>query len=87
MNESIYYIVDDIHNAISHNRRIRFEYLQWNLQKEMEKRKDVRYEVNPWALTWDNENYYLIAYVAAEDMIKHYRVDKMRNIELLDAKR
>ena len=53
----------------------------------MEKRKDVRYEVNPWALTWDNENYYLIAYVAAEDMIKHYRVDKMRNIELLDAKR
>ena len=87
MNESIYYIVDDIHNAISHNRRIRFEYLQWNLQKEMEKRKDALYEVSPWALTWDNENYYLIAYVAAEDMIKHYRVDKMRNIELLDAKR
>ncbi len=45
MNESIYYIVDDIHNAITNNKRIRFEYLQWNLQKKMERKKDKIYEV------------------------------------------
>ena len=36
---------------------------------------------------WDDENYYLIAYDAVDDKIKHYRVDKMRNIELTEAKR
>ena len=84
MNESIYYIVDDIHNAIKDNRRIKFEYLRWNLNKEMEPRKDEAYEVSPWALTWDDENYYMIAYDAASDMIKHYRVDKMSSIEITE---
>ena len=87
MNESIYYIVDDIHNAITNNRQIRFEYLRWNLRKEMEPRRDRPYEVSPWALMWDDENYYLIAYDAADDKIKHYRVDKMRNIELSEERR
>lgn len=87
MNESIYYIVDELHNAISNNKRIRFDYLRWNLQKKMERRKDALYEVSPWALMWDDENYYLIAYDAEEDKIKHYRVDKMRNIELMNEKR
>ncbi len=82
MNESIYYIVDDIHSAISKNCRIRFEYYKWNIRKEMEKRKDKVYEVSPWALMWDDENYYLVAYDPEEDKIKHYRVDKMRNIEV-----
>ncbi|MCR4907744.1 MAG: WYL domain-containing protein [Lachnospiraceae bacterium] len=87
MNESIFYSVDAIHNAITHNKRIRFEYLKWNLQKKMERRKDKIYEVSPWALTWDDENYYLIAFDAEDDKIKHYRVDKMCSIELTDTKR
>ena len=87
MNESIYYIVDDIHNAITNNKKIRFEYLRWNLDKKMERRKDKLYEVSPWALTWDDENYYLIGFDAEEDKIKHYRVDKMRDIEITDDKR
>lgn len=87
MNESIYYIVDDIHNAITNNRKIFFEYMQWNLQKKMERKRDKLYEVSPWALTWDDENYYLIAYDAEDDKIKHYRVDKIRNIELTDERR
>ena len=84
MNESIYYIVDDIHNAITNNRKIRFEYLKWNLEKKMERRKDKMYEISPWALTWDDENYYMIGFDAKAGKIKHYRVDKMRDIELTD---
>ena len=87
MNESIYYIVDDIYNAIRKNKKIRFEYLRWNINKEMERRRDKVYEASPWALTWDDENYYLIAFDAEDDKIKHYRVDKMRNIELSDENR
>ncbi|MCR4762890.1 MAG: WYL domain-containing protein [Lachnospiraceae bacterium] len=80
MNESIYYIVDDIHRAIAENKQIRFEYMQWNTQKKLEPRKDTLYQVSPWALTWDDENYYLIAFDAEAGKIKHYRVDKMQHI-------
>jgi len=82
MNESIYYSVDAIHNAINENVQISFLYFQWNVKKEMElKRNGNRYLVSPWALTWTEENYYLIAYDAKEQMIKHFRVDKMLSIE------
>ncbi len=87
MNESIYYIVDEIHSAISNNTKIRFDYFKWNLDKEMVPRKEGKYEVSPWALTWDDENYYLIAYDSEALKIKHYRVDKMRNIETTSEKR
>ena len=87
MNESIYYVVDDIHRAISRNSKISFEYLQWNVKKEMVPRKEGRYEVSPWALTFDDENYYLIAFDSVDNKIKHYRVDKMKSIKLLDIKR
>ncbi len=87
MNESIYYIVDEIHKAIANNKKITFEYYQWNTDKQLEKKREELYEVSPWALMWDNENYYLVAYIEDEHMIKHYRVDKMRNIEVLRDKR
>lgn len=82
MNESIYYNVDRIHTAIAENSRIRFQYFQWNVDKEMELRHNgAVYEVSPWALSWDDENYYLIAYDGIRGIIKHFRVDKMLNIE------
>ena len=88
MNESIYYNVDKIHEAIGANRQIRFKYFQWNLKKEMELRYDGRwYTLSPWALMWDDEKYYLVAYDAKYDIMIHYRVDKMLNIEILDEKR
>ena len=83
----VFTLQDNSHNAITNNKKIRFEYLKWNLDKKMVPRKDKIYEVSPWALTWDDENYYLIGFDAEEDKIKHYRVDKMRSIELTDDKR
>ena len=81
MNESIYYNVDEIHNGISNNRKIRFKYFDLTVKKERQYRKDgAWYEVSPFALTWDDENYYLVAYDSGAGIIKHYRVDKMTNI-------
>ncbi len=88
MNESIYYIVDDLHRAMNENVQITFQYFNWNEQKERILRHDgARYQVSPWALTWDDENYYLIGYDAAEEKVKHYRVDKMLKIQLTQEKR
>ena len=52
MNESIYYVVDDIHHAISSNSQIMFDYMQWNLKKQLEPKKREPYRVSPWALIW-----------------------------------
>ena len=83
MNESIYYTVDAIHNAISENKKIKFQYFQWNVKKEMELRHGgAWYHISPWGLSWDDENYYMIGYDAEAQMIKHYRVDKMLHIRM-----
>lgn len=88
MNESIYYTVDAIHNAISENRKIRFQYYQWNVKKEMELRHNGEYyHISPWGLSWDDENYYLVGFDSAANQIKHYRVDKMLHIQMSQEKR
>ena len=88
MNESIYYSVDAIHHAISENRKIRFQYYQWNVKKEMELRHGgAYYHISPWGLSWDDENYYLVGYDSDAGQIKHYRVDKMLHIQMSDEKR
>lgn len=87
MNESIYYFVDDVHRAIAENKQIRFEYMKWNAEKKLERRREKPYVVSPWALTWDDENYYLIAFDEEADRIKHFRVDKLKSIQILEEKR
>ena len=83
LNENIYYSVDVIYSAIANNRQIHFQYFDWDVHKQMIPRKDgAIYEVSPWLLTWDDENYYLVAYDSAAACMKHYRVDKMLHIEL-----
>lgn len=88
LNESIYYNVDLLHDAINENSQIKFHYFQWNADKKMELRKDgAYYVVSPWGLSWDDENYYMVAFDAAANKIKHYRVDKMLHIELIGEER
>ena len=88
MNESIYYNVDEIHNGISNNRKIRFLYFEYNVAKERQYRHGgAYYVVSPFAMTWDDENYYLVAYDSEAGIIKHYRVDKMEKISTLDEER
>ena len=81
VNENIYYNVDQIYSAIAENVKIQFLYFDWNVKKEMIPRHGGKYyTVSPWLLTWDDDNYYLIAYDDESNMIKHYRVDKMLKI-------
>ena len=82
MNESIFYTVDAIQYAIANNHRIKFRYYSWNMKGEMEFHHEGEfYDVSPWALCWDSENYYMVGYDTNIDEIRHYRVDKMMNTE------
>lgn len=87
-NEGIYYNVDQIHLAIASNVQITFQYFNWDVNKKQVLRKDgALYKVSPWALSWDDENYYMVAYDSEEGKIKHFRVDKMLHINLAEEKR
>jgi len=88
MNESIYYNVDEIHNGIVSDCKICFKYFEYSISKERVcKHGGKKYCVSPFALTWDDENYYMIGFDSAAGIIKHFRVDKMMEIASLGEKR
>ncbi|MBE6969409.1 MAG: WYL domain-containing protein [Ruminococcaceae bacterium] len=81
MNESVYYNVDSISAAIGNNKRIHFRYYEYTIEKERKFRHDgAVYEISPFALIWDDENYYMLGWDAAAARMKHFRVDKMEGI-------
>ena len=87
-NERVYTNVDVIHSSIAENKKICFQYCAWDVQKQLVPKKNGDlYEVSPWCLTWDDENYYLVAYEDATESIKHYRVDKMQDMHQVDMPR
>ncbi len=87
-NERIYYSVDYIHEAINTNKKISFLYFEWNEKKEKVLRHGgKRYVISPHALTWDDENYYMIGYDGEAGLIKHFRVDKMQSLSFVDEAR
>ena len=88
LNERIYYNVDKIHDAIAANKQITFKYFDMNVEKKKVYRKEGNnYQETPIALTWDDENYYLITYKAKYDNFAHYRVDKMESINITEEAR
>lgn len=83
VNEGIYYNIDKIYEALSENRQISFQYYEWTVSKEMRLRKNGdRYLVSPWEMLWKDENYYLVGLDEKSKIVKHYRVDKMLQIQV-----
>ncbi|MCR5502868.1 MAG: WYL domain-containing protein, partial [Lachnospiraceae bacterium] len=81
-NESIHYNVDKLHSAMAGNSEITFLYLDWTVDRKLVPRHDgKRYRVSPWALTVKDDNYYLVAFDDENGDIRHYRVDKLKDIE------
>jgi len=88
MNEKIYYNVDTIHQAIAQNKQVAFKYFEYTIDKKKHYRHDgEKYYASPYALSWDDENYYMIAYYEKYSNISHFRVDKMENIEISEENR
>lgn len=88
MNERVYYSIDSIYEAINSGRQITFSYFDYNVAREKIYRHDHQfYEVSPFALMRDNENYYLVAYDSTAKALKHFRVDKMDQLYMTEKPR
>lgn len=89
MNETIYYAIDTIHNAINLDKAVCFKYFKWIIDENNKpamafKHQGSLYEVSPWGVSWSDGNYYLIGFDHKDKIIKHFRVDRMRNTAVSD---
>ena len=80
MNETIYYNVDAIQDAIAENKQITFRYFDFALDGSR-KYRDRDYQASPYGLCQDNENCYLLAH-SPRHGVTSYRVDRMSDIKL-----
>ncbi len=82
-NSTVFTNVDRIHSAIFHNHQITYQYVEWGMKKELKVRHGGEYYiVSPLHLIWDDEYYYLIGYDEKTQGVRHYRVDKMRDLQV-----
>jgi predicted DNA-binding transcriptional regulator YafY len=85
MNEQIYYNIDHIYEAIRQSRKVSFKYCEYDLNKHrVERRGGEDYSASPYALEWNNDAYYLISRIGTLLKFTHFRVDRMKNITVLD---
>ena len=82
-NDSFFYSVDAIHTALRDNKKISYKYVDYNVDKQVVYRHDgAVYDVSPLGLVWNNERYYLIGFDHHSQEIRHYRVDRMKNLSV-----
>lgn len=84
-NESVFYSVDRIQEAIARRRRISFLYFKYDVSKNkrMQHGGD-RYVETPVQLVYSDGYYYLVAFNEKHDGFANYRVDRMDDIVVLD---
>jgi predicted DNA-binding transcriptional regulator YafY len=77
--------INDLHEAISARKKVTFQYGRYNVNKEFVlSHGGEPYTVKPLALTWVNDFYYLIAYYYKAEEIRHYRIDRLRNVQMME---
>lgn len=84
-NESIYYNVGYLEDAIQQNKKVIFYYYDLNEIGEKVYRHDHHhYVVEPIALIFNEDNYYLMVYSSRHNGTANYRVDRMERVEIID---
>ena len=81
-NKELFYNTELLDDAISDGVKVTFDYLKYDMNKKLIPRREDKYTVSPYAIVWANEKYYLICYYEKYSDISHFRIDKIKNIEL-----
>ena len=83
-NESIYYNVSSLEDALQHQKKVLFRYFDLDERgQKVYRREGHRYVVEPVALVFNEDNYYLVVYSSRHDNTANYRVDRMDHVEVL----
>lgn len=83
-NEKVYYMIDSIQTAILDRHQIQFQYYEYTPKKQkVLKHNGYRYILDPYALEWKNDHYYVIGYSHKHQRMAHFRVDRLVGVEIL----
>jgi predicted DNA-binding transcriptional regulator YafY len=83
-NEQVYYIIDAIQTAILEKRQVQFQYYEYTPEKKrVLKHGGYLYKLDPYALEWKNDHYYLIGFSYKHQRMAHFRVDRLSGIKIL----
>ena len=82
-NTQIYYNIHSIHQAISADKKIGIKYIRHNIDRNSER----HYTVSPYAMIWSNDRYYLICNNDTKQNLMHVRLDRIKDVEILDEQR
>lgn len=86
LNEQIYYLVDNINTAINRGKQISFRYFHYDQhRKEVPNNDGKRYFFSPYCLVWNEDHYYAIGYSEKHRKLGTFRVDRMKEVEILSA--
>lgn len=84
-NNEFFYNIDIITEAIKSKKRIAFKYLEYDSKGNLvERRGGYLYKVSPYFLVNNFGKYYLICSSHQHESHSNYRVDYMKDIELID---
>jgi len=85
INENIYIITDSIQTAITKKKKVKFQYFDYDVHGNQVLRHDGEYYlVTPYDLIWSNDTYYLACFHEKKDMVVKFRVDRIKNLEIVD---
>ncbi|MBQ3427768.1 MAG: WYL domain-containing protein [Clostridia bacterium] len=84
-NETIYIVADSVQTAITENKKITFQYFDYNVNGDQIPRHDGEYYiVSPYDLIWSNDIYYLAGLHEKKGIVAKFRVDRIKNLEISD---
>ncbi len=84
-NEEIYNIIDVLDDAIARHKKVSFKYRTRKIDKENKKSYTTKiFIVSPYALIWKDDRYYLVCNKSSHDNLMNLRLDRIRNITVLE---
>lgn len=82
-NEELYEIISALSEAIERKLQVQFEYSKRKLEKRFVRRFTARtFVVNPYALIWSNDHYYLVCNNPKYNNLMHVRLDRISGIKI-----
>ena len=85
-NKQVFLNIDLLDEAIEQKKQVGFTYLTYNEKKQLVPRRTELYIVNPYRMIYTNEHYYLVCNLSGYEKVSLYRIDRMRDISILDSK-
>ena len=86
-NEQIFDNIDMINSAFRNNQQISFDYYDYDINKQLVQHGKRKF-CSPCALVMSDERYYVVSYYEEHsDTYTNFRLDRMRNIKLIDTVR